>query len=76
MLRISNRLRGVLIVLVASTLAITTMSTVSQAAGPIFAIPSPHHDAGTVDEGVIVAHTFAVKNQGTEELRILLVKPG
>jgi hypothetical protein len=43
---------------------------------PAMLIPSPRHDAGTHREGETVSHTFEVKNNGTEELRILNVKPG
>ena len=43
---------------------------------PAMLIPSPRHDAGTHREGETVSHTFEVKNSGTEELRILSVKPG
>jgi len=45
-------------------------------AKPAMLIPSPRHDAGTHWEGETVSHTFEVKNSGTEELRILNVKPG
>ena len=43
---------------------------------PILEIASPRHDAGTHWEGEVVSHTFKVKNSGSEELRILSVKPG
>ncbi|MFZ0450234.1 MAG: hypothetical protein WAL98_13425 [Desulfatiglandaceae bacterium] len=33
-------------------------------------------DAGVVNEGKIVKHTFLIYNQGNEPLRILDVKPG
>ncbi len=33
-------------------------------------------DAGTVNEGEIIKHTFLVYNQGNEPLRIIDVKPG
>jgi len=48
----------------------------SSAAKPILEIPSPRHDAGAHWEGEVVSHTFQVKNSGSEELRILSVKPG
>ena len=49
----------------------------SQADGkPAMLLTSPRHDAGTHREGETVSHTFEVKNSGTEELRILNVKPG
>ncbi len=48
----------------------------SPAARPILEIPSPRHDAGTHWEGEVVSHTYQIKNTGTEELRILSVKPG
>ena len=48
----------------------------SAAAKPVLEIPSPRHDAGTHWEGEVVSHTFQVKNTGSEELRILSVKPG
>ncbi len=48
----------------------------SSAAKPVLEIPSPRHDAGTHWEGEVVSHTFQVKNTGSEELRILSVKPG
>ena len=48
----------------------------SSAARPILEIPSPRHDAGTHWEGEVVSHTYQIKNTGTEELRILSVKPG
>ena len=48
----------------------------SSAARPILEIPSPRHDAGTHWEGEVVSHTYHVKNTGSEELRILSVKPG
>jgi hypothetical protein len=53
-------------------------ASLSQADGnkPAMLITSPRHDAGTHREGETVSHTFEVKNNGTEELRILNVKPG
>ena len=48
----------------------------SSAAKPALVIESPRHDAGTHWEGEVVSHTFQVKNSGSEELRILSVKPG
>ena len=48
----------------------------SSATGPILEIPSPRHDAGTHWEGEVVSHTYQVRNTGSEELRILSVKPG
>ena len=48
----------------------------SSTAKPILEIASPRHDAGTHWEGEVVSHTFKVKNTGSEELRILSVKPG
>jgi len=48
----------------------------SSAAKPTLDIPSPRHDAGTHWEGEVVSHTYQVKNTGSEELRILSVKPG
>ena len=48
----------------------------SSAAKPILEISSPRHDAGTHWEGEVVSHTYQVKNTGSEELRILSVKPG
>ena len=46
------------------------------AAKPVLEIPSPRYDAGTHWEGEVVSHTYQVKNTGSEELRILNVKPG
>jgi hypothetical protein len=48
----------------------------SSAAKPALVIESPRHDAGPHWEGEVVSHTFKVKNSGSEELRILSVKPG
>jgi hypothetical protein len=48
----------------------------SSAVKPVLEIPSPRHDAGTHWEGEVVSHTYQVKNTGSEELRILSVKPG
>jgi len=48
----------------------------SAAAKPVLDIPSPRYDAGTHWEGEVVSHTYQVKNTGSEELRILSVKPG
>jgi hypothetical protein len=48
----------------------------SSAAKPALVIESPRHDAGTHWEGEKVSNTFQVKNSGSEELRILSVKPG
>ena len=48
----------------------------SAAVKPVLEIPSPRHDAGAHWEGEVVSHTFQVKNSGSEELRILNVKPG
>lgn len=48
----------------------------SSIAKPVLEIPSPRHDAGTHWEGEVVSHSFQVKNTGSEELRILSVKPG
>ena len=48
----------------------------SSAAKPVLEIPSPRYDAGIHWEGEKVSNTFQVKNSGSEELRILSVKPG
>ena len=48
----------------------------SSAAKPALMIESPRHDAGPHWEGEVVSHTYQVKNTGSEELRILSVKPG
>ena len=48
----------------------------SSATKPVLEIPSPRHDAGTHWEGEVVSHTYQVKNTGSEQLRILSVKPG
>jgi hypothetical protein len=60
--------------------AVALFATVSQAnpaaAKPALVIESPRHDAGPHWEGEVVSHTFKVKNSGSEELRILSVKPG
>jgi hypothetical protein len=67
------------VILIAGLIAAVS-PTVSQAnpaaAKPVLEIPSPRHDAGTHWEGEVVSHTFQVKNSGSEELRILNVKPG
>jgi hypothetical protein len=67
------------VILIAGLMAAVN-PTVSQAnpaaAKPILEIPSPRQDAGTHWEGEVVSHTFQVKNSGSEELRILNVKPG
>ena len=48
----------------------------SSATKPVLEIPSPRHDAGTHWEGDKVAHAFEVRNSGSEELKIVSVKPG
>jgi len=67
------------VILIAGLIAAVSPS-VSQAnpaaAKPVLEIPSPRHDAGAHWEGEVVSHTFQVKNTGSEELRILSVKPG
>jgi len=67
------------VILIAGLIAAVS-PTVSQAnpatAKPILDIPSPRYDAGTHWEGEVVSHTYQVKNTGSEELRILSVKPG
>ena len=67
------------VILIAGLIAAVN-PTVSQAnpagAKPSLEIPSPRHDAGTHWEGEVVSHTYQVKNTGSEELRILSVKPG
>ena len=67
------------VILIAGLIAAVN-PTVSQAnpgaAKPTLDIPSPRYDAGTHWEGEVVSHTYQVKNTGSEELRILSVKPG
>jgi hypothetical protein len=62
-------------VLVAALYPIVSQAD-SSAVKPTLEIASPRHDAGTHWEGEVVSHTFKVKNTGSEELRILSVKPG
>ncbi len=73
-----NRLKWSIVLF--TVLVVALFATVSQAnpavAKPVLEIPSPRHDAGTHWEGEVVSHTFQVKNSGSEELRILSVKPG
>ena len=77
-MRLSSKLKWQVILIVGLIAAVNP--TVSQAnpaaARPILEIPSPRHDAGTHWEGEVVSHTYQVKNTGSEELRILSVKPG
>jgi hypothetical protein len=67
------------VILIAGLIAAVN-PTASQAntavAKPILEIASPRHDAGAHWEGEVVSHTYQVKNSGSEELRILSVKPG
>jgi len=67
-------------IVLCTVLVVAIYPIVSQAdssvAKPILEIASPRHDAGTHWEGEVVSHTFKVKNTGSEELRILSVKPG
>ena len=46
--------------------------------GPIpeIVLETKEHDGGAVYEGTVVTHSFAVKNKGKGELRIISVKPG
>lgn len=44
--------------------------------GPSIYYPQAEFDFGSTLEGNHVKHTFIVENRGTEELRIMKVKPG
>lgn len=39
--------------------------------GPSIHFPEPSHDFGTISQGAKVAHTFAVKNTGSEPLKLI-----
>ena len=66
---------GLFVGLIAA-LSITATGSDGAQGKPILEIPSPRQDAGTHWEGEVVSHTYQVKNSGSEELRILSVKPG
>ena len=44
--------------------------------GPRMVIEEPTFDAGKVDQGTVLDHSFIVKNTGDEELQITKVDPG
>ena len=74
----SNRIKWQIVIF--ALLVVAVFPLVSQAGSsavkPVLEIPSPRYDAGTHWEGEKVSNTFQVKNSGSEELRILSVKPG
>ena len=43
---------------------------------PEIFLEAKEHDGGAVYEGVVVTHSFTVKNKGNGELRIISVRPG
>jgi len=73
-----NRLKWSIVLFTVLVVALSPLVSQadSSAAKPVLEIPSPRHDAGTHWEGEVVSHTYQVKNSGSEELRILSVKPG
>ena len=76
-MQLFSKLRWQVILIAGLIAAINpTVSQANPAARPSLEIPSPRHDAGTHWEGEVVSHTYQVKNTGSEELRILSVKPG
>lgn len=42
--------------------------------GPSIYFPEPSHDFGTISQGTKVAHTFVVKNTGSEPLKLIRAK--
>lgn len=56
--------------------AASPVSSVTPAAGPVFAVESTSLDLGTVPEGKDVIGEFVIKNLGKADLRILKAKPG
>lgn len=67
---------GVIITCLAVFIFLTGLQAGAGVGGPALVIPSARHDAGQVWQGETVSHTFAVRNEGEAELRILQVKPG
>ena len=43
---------------------------------PEIFLETPEHDAGIVNQGTIVSHSFIVKNKGKGDLLIKKVRPG
>jgi hypothetical protein len=70
------RLAGALL-LAFATLARAEGPAPSPRAAPASAleVPEPVHDAGKVDRGTVLKHTFTLKNRGATELSID-AKPG
>jgi hypothetical protein len=70
------RLAGALI-LAFSALAHAQGPATSPSPAPAAAleVPAPIHDAGKVDRGTVLKHTFTLKNRGATELSID-AKPG
>ncbi len=77
-MNVRNRLKWSIVLFSVMLVALSPLVSQadSSAAKPVLEIPSPRHDAGTHWEGEVISHTFQVKNTGSEELRILSVKPG
>ena len=46
----------------------------SAAGGPRISFPEPSHDFGHVNQGTKVTHVFAVRNTGTEPLKLIRAK--
>lgn len=57
-----------------STLALALMAT-GAGATPMITVDEPAFDAGEVEQGSVIEHTFVIANSGDETLRILGVRP-
>ncbi len=57
-------------------LFLSSLLYAKESGGPLLNIQQDTYDFGKVMEGKILEHAFLVKNMGSEELRILRVRPG
>lgn len=60
---------------IAAGVIVTITSQALADARPIFSMPEIVHDFGTVAQGVLVTHEFAIKNSGTADLVIQRIAP-
>ncbi len=72
----SPRAIGLIAVFVLIALASGLIGSASAKGGPKMFVKSKNVDLGDFFEGTDIKYTFVIRNNGTDELQILNVRPG
>ncbi len=71
-----SRLTAVLAISVVSLFLTMTVGFADEVNGPLLVLPEKSFDFGYVPQNTSISHNFVLKNEGTDSLFILNIKPG